>query len=95
MRTELASDIMARTTLNLDTALLEELKRLQEKEAKSLGELVSELVAEALAHRARSKKVAPPAFRWITGKMGARVDLSDKEAVYAALEEEADAVVRE
>jgi hypothetical protein len=90
-----ASSIMARTTLNLDTALLEELKRLQEKETKSLGELVSELVAEALVHRARSEKAAPPNFRWITGKMGARVDLSDKEAVYAALEEEADAVVRE
>lgn len=80
---------MARTTLNLDTPLLEELKELQTKQRKPLGTLVSELVAEALANRSRQPS-APRAFRWTTRAMGARIDISDKEAVYAALEEEAE-----
>lgn len=79
---------MPRTTLNLDSPILEELKRLQEREKKPLGVLVSELVSEALAHRARSEASKAPAFHWITKSMGARVDLADKEALYAALEEE-------
>ena len=71
----------------------EELRRLQETEKKSLGELVSELIAEALANRSRSRLAKPPEFHWITKEMGARIDLSDKEAVYAALEEETDDVI--
>lgn len=77
---------MSRTTLNLDNPLVEELKRLQRKERKSLGRLVSELVAEALAHRARRASV-PREFRWMTRSMGARIDISDREALYAALDE--------
>jgi hypothetical protein len=78
---------VARTTLNLDTPLLEELKDLQKKEKKPLGTLVSELVAEALAQRSR-RPSAPIAFRWTSRSMGARIDLSDKEAVFAALDED-------
>jgi hypothetical protein len=77
---------MARTTLNLDTPLLEELKELQKREKKPLGDLVSELVAEALAGRSR-RPSGTRRLRWTTRAMGARIDISDKEALYAALDQ--------
>ncbi|HEY7816583.1 MAG TPA: antitoxin [Vicinamibacteria bacterium] len=78
---------MARTTLDIDTPLLEELKEMQRKEKKSLGVLVSQLLAEALARR--SRRANPPRkLDWVSRPMGARVDISDKEALYAALDEE-------
>jgi hypothetical protein len=77
---------MARTTIDIDTPLLEELKDLQKKEKKSLGALVSQLLAEALAHRARRASV-PRKLHWVSHPMGARVDISDKDALYAALDE--------
>ena len=73
-----------RTTLDIDDPVLRELKRLQAKEGKSLGRLVSELLARALKEDAMPT-VAPPAS-WIAKSMGARVNLSDKEAVYRALD---------
>jgi len=77
---------MARTTLNIDTPILEELKRLQKSEGKTLGELVSELVAEALPRRAASK---PPAeFVWHASEGDLRVDLRDGELLVAILDRE-------
>lgn len=81
---------MSRTTLNIDTPLLEELRKMQQREGKSLGELVSELVAEALAYRASRRRSKPQPFEWIARSMGARIDISDKEALYAALDSERD-----
>jgi hypothetical protein len=78
---------MARTTLNLDDPILLDLKRLQKKEKKSLGEVASEVLAEGLAHRARHRSSRRP-FRWISRKMEARVDLADKEAVFRILDKE-------
>jgi hypothetical protein len=78
---------MARTTLNLDTPLLEELKKLQKKQRKPLGAIVSELVAEALTQRSR-RSSAPRRLRWTSRPMGARIDISDKEALYAALDQD-------
>ena len=49
-----------------------------------MGAIVSELLAEALAGRRSSR--ARPSFRWTSRDMKPLVDLSDKEAVYAALE---------
>ena len=79
---------MSRTTLNIDTPLLEELRKLQKREGKSLGELVSELVAEALVYRASRRRSRSLEFSWVSRPMGARIDLSDKEALYAALDSE-------
>jgi hypothetical protein len=76
---------MARTTVDIDGPILRDLKRLQKQEGKSLGRLVSELLAEALARR-RSKTSQPAALRWVSRPMEARVDLSDREAMAAALE---------
>ena len=49
-----------------------------------MGAIVSELLAEALARRGSAP--APSPFRWTSCAMKAQVDLSDKDAVYAALD---------
>jgi hypothetical protein len=81
---------VARTTLDIDAPILRDLKRLQKQERKSLGQLVSELCAQALAQRRAEPSPAAP-FRWITTRGGLLVDLTDKEAVAAALDEAPDA----
>ena len=74
-----------RTTLDIDDPVLRELKKLQTKEGKSLGRLVSDLLARALKEdSAPSTATTPPV--WIAKPMGARVNLSDKEAVHRALD---------
>jgi hypothetical protein len=72
---------MPRTTLDIDGPTLNEVRALQEKEGRSMGRIVSELLAEALAQRQAPSQTPP--FSWISRPMGALVDLSDKEAVYA------------
>ena len=73
-----------RTTLDIDAPILKEVKALHEREGRSMGAIVSELLADALTRRA-SSRAAPP-FRWTSRDMKPLVDLSDKEAVYAALD---------
>lgn len=75
---------MTRTTIDIDAAVLQALKRRQKREGKTLGELVSELLASALD---RQEEPAPAPFTWISRSMRARVDLEDKEAVRRVLEE--------
>jgi len=82
----IASRIMARTTLNIDTPVLDELKRLKKRENKSVGRLVSELLVEALARRSREGE-PERAFEWATQEMKPLVDISDKEALWAVLDE--------
>jgi hypothetical protein len=68
--------------------VLEELKRLQKKQAtekKSLGRLVSELLTEALARREREVRESV-GFEWVSKQMKALVDLEDKDALYAELD---------
>jgi hypothetical protein len=76
---------MPRTTVDIDAAVLRELKRLQKREGKPLGQLISELVAAALARDERNAEAVQP-FVWRSRAMQARVDLEDKEALRAALE---------
>jgi hypothetical protein len=71
--------------VDIDAAVLRDLKRLQRREGKALGQLISELVAVALSRERTGDNEAPP-FRWTVRSMKARVDLEDKEAVYAALD---------
>ncbi len=77
---------MARTTINIDTPILKDLKRLQKRERKSLGRLVSDLLAEALA-RYRSGSREDRELQWRSQRMNALIDIADKEAVYAALDD--------
>jgi hypothetical protein len=75
---------MMRTTLDIDDRVLREVEAIHQKEGRSLGAVVSELLAEALAHRHTSD--ARHRFRWTSRDIKALVDLEDKEAVYAALD---------
>ena len=62
-----------RTTLDLATPVLKELKSLMDKEGGSLGSLASRLLAEALTAK-RAGADTPPEFRWETQAMSARVN---------------------
>jgi hypothetical protein len=85
MRPVTASRIMARTTLDIEGPVLRDLKRLQKREGKTLGRLVSELLAEALAAR-RAPAAPATSFEWRTVAARVLVDLTDKEQVEAALQ---------
>jgi hypothetical protein len=75
---------MSRTTLDIDPSVLAELKRRTRREGKSLGRLVSELLAERLD---RDPLPAPQPFEWRARKMSARVDIDDAEVVRRAMAE--------
>ena len=75
-----------RTTLDIDDPILKDLKRLQHRKGTSLGRLVSDLLARALAAERRGSPEPQPPFEWIAKPMRARVDLADKHAVLDALD---------
>ena len=83
MHLMLASDIMPRTTIDLDPSVLRDLKKRGRREGKSLGRLASELLAKSL----REEAPEPSAFTWTSKPMTSRVDLEDKETVYRALDD--------
>jgi hypothetical protein len=74
---------MARTTIDIDAAVMRELKRRQRREGKTLGGLVSELLATAL-EQPEAEPQGPIA--WTTKSMGTLVDIEDKEALRRALD---------
>lgn len=77
---------MARTTIDLDPSVLRQLKRRSRQERKSMGQIASELLARGLAQREVVGPARSPEWHgWDLGKP--RIDLEDKEAVRAALEE--------
>ena len=79
---------MARPTLNIETPVLMEIRTLQQGEGKSLGQIVSELLTEALNLRRSSTRSSKPTLRWNAKPMHARIDLDDKEALHAVLDAE-------
>ncbi len=76
---------MPRTTLDIDAPILRDLKRLRKREGKSLGRLVSDLLAQALEPH-RTREAERQQFEWISRPMQARVDLADKDVVYSILD---------
>ena len=85
MRQAVASLIM-RTTLDIENPVMEELRAFGRAEGRSLGQVASELLAEALVGR---KKHGKPAGKlaWNSRPMRARVDLADKDAVFSLLDQ--------
>ncbi len=77
---------MPRTTLDIDAPILRDLKRLQKRERKSLGRLASDLLAQALGAYKQPAPADDPPFEWVSRSMGARVDLTDKDAVHTVLD---------
>ena len=77
---------MTRTTLDLDSSVLEQLRLRARAEHKSMGQLASERLALTLSE-AVSMESAP--LRWLSRPMGKpTVDLQDKDALWRALEGE-------
>ena len=75
---------MPRTTLDIDASVLRELKRRKQHEKKTLGELASELLAKALAEEVADEHPVP--LNWTSRALGLKVDLEDKDAVWAILD---------
>ncbi len=73
-----------RTTLDLDGTVLKQLREHQRRTGKTLGQVASELLAQALA------EVTEPStdelLPWVSQPMGARVDLEDREVLAAVLD---------
>lgn len=80
----LASHIMARTTLDIDGSVLRDAKKIAKATGRTLGEVVSELMAVGLQAPRRAATSAK--FRWESKSMRALVDLDDKDAVLRALQ---------
>jgi hypothetical protein len=76
---------MARTTLDLDPTVTQELRRRAKREHKSMGQVASEALAQAFAR----EPAEPPPFEWKTHHMGIPlIDLEDKDALYRIFDEE-------
>lgn len=75
-----------RVTLDIDEAVLREVEAIHQKEGRSMGAVVSALLADALAQRRTTRE--RPAFRWTSRPMTALVDLTDQDAVRTALEDD-------
>jgi hypothetical protein len=75
---------MTRTTIDIDDPILNEIRAIQKKEGRSMGKVVSQLLAEALI---KQKNLAnTPKFEWISRPMRSHIDLTDKEEVYRILD---------
>ena len=77
---------MTRTTLDLDPHVLRQLRERQKREHRTLGQLASELLAQAMGDDRRDTTVEP--LDWPVRKMGALVDVGDKDALHRILDEE-------
>lgn len=78
---------MARTTVDIDTAVLKEIKKLQKRDGRSLGAIISELLADSLARREPAASAVAP-VKWISQPMKPKIDLLDKDAIWKALDED-------
>lgn len=72
-------------TVDIDASVLRELKKRQARERKTLGQLVSELLAIALESDDAARRATPS--RWVTKDLEPRVDLDDKDAVWSILDD--------
>jgi hypothetical protein len=75
---------MARTTIDIDNPVLKEIKNLQKKDGRSIGKIVSQLLAEALNQHKPTAKTHR--LKWASRPMGALLDLSDKDTLYKILD---------
>jgi hypothetical protein len=79
---------VTRTTLDLDPIVLQRLKDRSRREGKSMGKLASELLARELTEK--DVPFAAPPLNWPVQRMGALVDLKDKDGLYRILDEDSD-----
>jgi plasmid stability protein len=87
MSDPLTSNIMTRTTLDVDTTVLDQLRDRAAEEGKSMGQVASEMLAPALAADEQGQEPRP--LRWTSKKMGMpKIDLEDKETLWLSLDRE-------
>jgi hypothetical protein len=80
----LTSRIMPRTTLDLDSTVLEQLRRRAANEHKSMGQVASERLAVSLKESVPKEL---PRLRWPTRRMGkSTVELENKDALWKLLD---------
>ena len=77
-----------RTTLDIDKPILDELKALKKRagQGKSLGKLVSELLARSLRDSRGPDSDSDTKLNWQSASMGPKIDIDDKDALYAELD---------
>ena len=75
---------MPRTTVDIDASVLRELKKRQERERKTLGQLISELLAKAI--ESENEHTATTPFSWVAKDLRPRVDIEDKDALRSVLD---------
>ncbi len=76
---------MPRTTLDIDSSVLRDLRGRANAEGKSMGRVASELLASAICSKRGDDELEP--MSWISRDLGTPlVDLDDKEALRAALD---------
>ena len=73
--------------MDIDASVLRELKKRQRRERKTLGQLVSELLALALSDEGAADELPP--LQWPSQDLRPRVDLDDKDAIWRILDGEA------
>ena len=78
---------MSRTTINIDSPLVAAIRELSRKEGKSMGKLVSELLAIGLEAKKNNTRKSPSRLKWHTQRMRARIDYTDKDRLYAVLDD--------
>ena len=74
---------IVKTTLNIDAAVMERLKREAVRQGRTMSELV-ESALRLLFQMRRRRPELPPLPSFSSG--GALVDVADREALYAAME---------
>jgi plasmid stability protein len=83
MRSAVSSNIVPRTTLDIDPTVLTDLRSRAATEGKSMGQVASELLAVGL-HDETAPEQAP--LRWARKDLGLKVNLEDKDAVWRILD---------
>jgi hypothetical protein len=76
---------MAEPLVHIEPTVLRQIEQIQREEGKPFERVVSELLSEALSRR---KGPGTAQLDWISKPMGARFDLSDKERLYTALDQQ-------
>lgn len=75
---------MTRTTLDLDPAVLRDLRQRAKRQGKSMGQVASEVLVRALT----DEPAQPARLRWVSHDLGEPlIDIDDKDELYRILDE--------
>jgi hypothetical protein len=77
---------MAEPLVHIEPTIFRQLEQIQREEGKPLDRIVSDLLTEALSRRQDTPQASE--LDWISKPMRPRFDLSDKERLYGALDEQ-------